>query len=578
MKTPLLTKGKNLRLFACFMVILATGGTGMSQDIQQRATPGPEKRLLEIPDDPYLHSPRDAHPTSPAYRYFSREITTVQVNVDENGNNIVNDAANEPSITFDPNDHSRMVIGWRQFDNIFSNFRQAGYGYTTDGGQTWTFPGVIDPGVFRSDPVLGCDGEGNFYYNSLTSSSGNYWTNVYRSGDWGETWEMGTFAQGGDKQWMAIDRTGGTGAGNIYEFWNGSYSVCSPDNFTRSTNHNESYEECSRIPGDPYWGTTFVGPDGSLYLCGFYWGNFLVVKSSNAQFAGQTVNWDYANEVNLGGEIIGMAGSSSPNPDGLLGQTILTMDSTGGPGDGNLYLLCSIDRYTSIDPCDVVFSRSMDGGMTWSPPVKVNDDVSVANYQWFGTMSVAPDGRIDVIWLDTRDNPGSVNSSLYYTYSLDQGVTWKNNLRLSDSFDPHEGWPQQNKMGDYFDMFSDEDGAHLAWAATFNGEQDVYYSLITPPNIIIGSDPQEDPEIISKSYPNPFRGSARISYRLENTCEVSLKVFTMTGNEVKTLVDETRNPGIHTVTFQAEDLNSGIYYYVLLAGHARETGRLVLLK
>jgi len=35
-------------------------------------------------------------------------------------------------------------------------------------------------------------------------------------------------------------------------------------------------------------------------------------------------------------------------------------------------------------------------------------------------------------------------------------------------------------MGDYFDMYSDESGAHLAWAATFNGEQDVYYSLITP--------------------------------------------------------------------------------------------------
>ena len=40
-----------------------------------------------------------------------------------------------------------MVVGWRQFDSVSSNFRQAGYGYTGDGGSTWTFPGVFDSGV-----------------------------------------------------------------------------------------------------------------------------------------------------------------------------------------------------------------------------------------------------------------------------------------------------------------------------------------------------------------------------------------------------------------------------------------------
>ncbi len=63
-----------------------------------------------------------------------------------------------------------MAIGWRQFNTVTSNFRQAGYGYTTNGGQTWTFPGVIEPGVFRSDPVLDSDVDGNFYYNSLTNN------------------------------------------------------------------------------------------------------------------------------------------------------------------------------------------------------------------------------------------------------------------------------------------------------------------------------------------------------------------------------------------------------------------------
>ena len=88
---------------------------------------------------------------------------SVQVNVDEYGNNITGDAANEPSIAVDPTDRSRIVIGWRQFDTTASDFRQAGWAYSHDSGQNWTFPGVLEPGVFRSDPVLAADLDGNIY-------------------------------------------------------------------------------------------------------------------------------------------------------------------------------------------------------------------------------------------------------------------------------------------------------------------------------------------------------------------------------------------------------------------------------
>jgi len=97
-------------------------------------------------------------------------------------------------------------------------------------------------------------------------------------------------------------------------------------------------------------------------------------------------------------------------------------------------------------------------------------------------MAVAPNGRIDAIWLDTRnDTGGGYLSQLYYSFSTDAGVTWSVNEELSPQFDPHIGWPQQNKMGDYFDMVSDDLGANLAYAATFNGEQDVYFIRIGDP-------------------------------------------------------------------------------------------------
>ena len=87
-----------------------------------------------------------------------------QANVDQNGNNILGDAANECVISVDPTNHNRMTIAWRQFNDVTSNFRQGGWGYTTDAGVHWTFPGVLQNGVFRSDPVTKSDEVGNFFY------------------------------------------------------------------------------------------------------------------------------------------------------------------------------------------------------------------------------------------------------------------------------------------------------------------------------------------------------------------------------------------------------------------------------
>ncbi len=125
---------------------------------------------LEIPDDPRVaQGVVAALATSPSAVVVRGSFESVQVNVDGAGNNIVGDAANEPSIAVDPTNPARMVIGWRQFDSVTSNFRQAGWAYSHDAGLTWTFPGVLEPGVFRSDPVLGADADGVFYYYSLWS-------------------------------------------------------------------------------------------------------------------------------------------------------------------------------------------------------------------------------------------------------------------------------------------------------------------------------------------------------------------------------------------------------------------------
>src|ERR1041385_5159664 len=150
-------------------------------------------------------------------------FTSYQANVDANGNNILGDAANEPSIAVDPTDGNKMTIGWRQFDSIQSDFRQGGWGYTTDAGVHWTFPGVLEPGVFRSDPVTNSDEIGKFFYLSLLGD--NFCDDVWASTNGGQTWTQGGPAHGGDKEWFTIDKTGGPGHGFQYQFWS-AFTTC----------------------------------------------------------------------------------------------------------------------------------------------------------------------------------------------------------------------------------------------------------------------------------------------------------------------------------------------------------------
>ncbi|MBE0639311.1 MAG: T9SS type A sorting domain-containing protein [Bacteroidales bacterium] len=532
----------------------------------------------ETPDDPYLPNAHLNKKTGPAYKVRNSGFFSTQVNVDEFGQNIYDDAANEPSIGIDPTDPQRMVIGWRQFDNINSNFRQAGHAYTTDGGETWTFPGVINPGIFRSDPVLDTDAEGTFYYNSLSvDNQNNYWCDVFKNGEGGFEWDEGTYAQGGDKQWMVIDKSGGMGDGHIYSFWTSNWSICYPQAFTRSIDEGASYEDCVEVPGDPYWGTMAVGPDGELYVVGAgQFGSLTVTKSTMAQNPAFPVSWNFTTQAYVDGELNGW---TNVNPAGLMGQANICVDQSDGPGRGYVYVLASVDRLSTNDPGDVMFARSTNGGSTWDPPVRINNDLGNNKVQWFGTMSVAPNGRIDVVWLDTRNGgSGSVMSALYYSFSLDQGETWSDNEQLSEPFDPHVGWPNQEKMGDYFDMKSDEESAHLAWCGTFNGEQDVYYARITPVITSVHQKPQSVNTPAISCLPNPFTGSATISYYIPETGHVDVSIFDMYGKKINTLVNGHQQGGTHTVSLTGDQLTGGIYICRITAGGITKTCTVVHIK
>jgi hypothetical protein len=389
------------------------------------------------------------------------EFGSVQVNVDENGDDILGDAANEPSIAIDPTAPNRMVIGWRQFDNIQSNFRQAGYAWSNDGGRNWHFEGVLEPGTFGSDPVLESDSDGTFYYMTLHQTFVCY---LFWSEDGGRTWSGGTKAAGGDKEWITIDKSGGIGDGNIYHVWSGNVGNRSTDSGLTFSNNRDFRAGNS--------GTLAVGPDGELFAASF----FAVSRSDDAQDPGIEAFTFSKTTISLGG---GHIYGADPNPGGGLGQAWIDVDRADGPARGSVYVLGTVAGNDDNDTSDVTFIRSLNGGLTWSQWVEVTGEPQGTHaWQWFGTMSVAPSGRIDVVWNDTLAGQNSWWSELRYSFSTDQGQSWSPPQVLSPQWSSQVGWPNQSKIGDYYDMESDLVGANLAWAATFTGGQDVYYLRI----------------------------------------------------------------------------------------------------
>jgi hypothetical protein len=83
---------------------------------------------------------------------------------------------------------------------------------------------------------------------------------------------------------------------------------------------------------------------------------------------------------------------------------------------------------------------------------------------------------------------------------------------------------------------------------------------------------------LEQNFPNPFNPTTTIQFSLPQSGDVSLKIYNLLGEEIKTLADEYREAGKHSVQFNANSLASGIYFYRLQAGSFIETKKMILIK
>lgn len=110
------------------------------------------------------------------------------------------------------------------------------------------------------------------------------------------------------------------------------------------------------------------------------------------------------------------------------------------------------------------------------------------------------------------------------------------------------------------------------------GRSDTLWVSVTTLGAIRNASPTPRGYVLENAYPDPFNPSTTIEYRLPARSHVSLTVYDVLGRKAATLVNEVQSAGLHSVTFNAAELPSGVYFDRLEAGPFKETDKLLLLK
>jgi photosystem II stability/assembly factor-like uncharacterized protein len=178
-----------------------------------------------------------------------------------------------------------------------------------------------------------------------------------------------------------------------------------------------------------------------------------------------------------------------------------------------------------------------------------------------------------LIWIHSYDNNNAIVIGRWgemnvYTTS-DAGTTW---ITYPSGWDP--GWVNLTGLYGRPYFFDSLIGWVPAEFGTILHTTNGGVSFVEEEQI----DEVPNTYFLSNNFPNPFNPSTKIKYSILQSSNVVIRVFDVLGNEIETLVNEEKSVGIYEITWNAENLPSGVYFYQLQAGNYMDTKKMVLLK
>ncbi|MFN0033859.1 MAG: sialidase family protein [Saprospiraceae bacterium] len=351
----------------------------------------------------------------------------------------------EPSIAVSPKNPQNVVAG-----AILNR-----YYWSKDGGRTWENDILKSKssGVF-GDPVLIADWKGNFYFSHLSDPEGEGWASeklldrivIQKSTDGGKTYDDGAWCglhhpKDQDKPWLCADPKTGHVACTWTEFDKYASRDLEKDHsrilFSQSTDSGKSWSEAMAITqfegncldGDDTTegAVPAYGPNGEIYVAWSYGEKIWFDRSTDG---GKTwLEKDIVAAEQPGGWEIEIAGLNRTNV-----MPVLVCDLSPSPRRGTLYL-CWGDQRNGADDTDIFVAQSLDGGLTWSKPARVNDDTK-GRQQFLPWLTIdQATGHMYAVFYDRR-NHADEQTDVYVAVSRDGAKSFKNLKVSAEPFTP----------------------------------------------------------------------------------------------------------------------------------------------
>jgi len=192
---------------------------------------------------------------------------------------------------------------------------------------------------------------------------------------------------------------------------------------------------------------------------------------------------------------------------------------------------------------------------------RVNDDTGTSR-QYSPSVAIDVDGDFVICWQDGRNGDWDIYAQKYHS----DGTSWGTNYLVNQR--PDVSNPDQFSPA----VTLNNDQIIFTWVDERNGDRDIYAKVVTWDWEKVNE--QSDVELpkyfaLFQNYPNPFNSTTAISYRLpavsHQRSAVSLKIYNVLGQEVRTLVDREQPAGSYRVLWDGrdnsgKDVSSGIYF------------------